>query len=225
MSAYLLGNIVGRLFVAYLLVWSAMLFASSIDWRKAFARTHRWYGIATIAVVCCVGLVVTTAAAAPLKRPMHVHKVEPLSLVIWTEAMPEWETRLEWRGGQAAFIAETPALTFPPASMSWVSKEDLSFTEAELPDAARGAIHQIAVSFRVARASLGELRRARYGELHGFELDFSAMDAALPVDVRVFFGQATGRPAVLMSAVTLRGRLGGIEQQIRRSWTNVRYLR
>lgn len=164
------------------------------------------------------------AQGVPLKRPMHVHKVNELGLEIWTEARPEWDTRVERIYEQSRFVAETPALTYPPAGMTWVSKPQSLFAESELESAAHGAIHRVAHGYGVPRSSAIELKRAHYGDLTGFEADFSAPRRTIPVDVRIFLGHKAGRAAVVMQASTLQGKLGHIDEHIRRSWANVRYL-
>jgi hypothetical protein len=160
-----------------------------------------------------------------LKRPMHIHKVKELALEIWTEAEPEWESRLEWNNGQATFVAETPALTYPPAGMTWVSRAGFNFSEQELEEGARGAVHQAARNYGVQAGSAIELKAAHYGDLAGYEAEFSANAKGTPVDVRVFCGRQPGKAAVVMQAFTLKGKLGHISEQIRRSWTNLRYLK
>lgn len=57
MSSYVFGSLCGRLFISYVIVWVAMLLASKIDWRNAFRRTHRWYGLMSAATVYALGLV------------------------------------------------------------------------------------------------------------------------------------------------------------------------
>jgi hypothetical protein len=154
---------------------------------------------------------------------MLIHKVDELALEIWTEVRPEWETRMEWRQGQPIFVAETPALTYPPAGMTWVSKLQFKFDQRELEDVARGAIHQAAHNYGVSNDAI-ELSAAHYGDLAGYETEFSADANGEAVDVRVFCGHRPGKAAVVMQAFTLRGKLPHISEQIRRSWTNVRYL-
>jgi hypothetical protein len=56
MNSYGFGILAGRLFLAYAIVWAAMLLVSKIDWRGAFKLTHRWYGIASIAGIYVLGL-------------------------------------------------------------------------------------------------------------------------------------------------------------------------
>lgn len=56
MSPYLVGNLAGRLLISYVIVWTAMLLASRIDWRNSFRRTHRWYGVMSIATVYALGV-------------------------------------------------------------------------------------------------------------------------------------------------------------------------
>jgi hypothetical protein len=45
------------------------------------------------------------------------------------------------------------------------------------------------------------------------------------VDVLIFFGHQPGKSAVLAHAYTLHGKLDHISENIRRSWTNLRYLK
>jgi hypothetical protein len=58
MSAYVVGNLIGRLLISYTIVLLAMLVGSTTDWRRALRRTHRWYGAAGVIAVFSVGLAV-----------------------------------------------------------------------------------------------------------------------------------------------------------------------
>ena len=176
------------------------------------------------AFMSCTVCTLAAAGHERLKRPMSIHKVDELALEIWTEAEPEWDSRLEWKNGQATFIAETPALTYPPAGMTWVSRAGFDFSEQELKDGARGAVLQVARNYGAPVDTI-ELKATHYGDLSGYEATFSANARATPVDVRVFCGQQPGKAAVVMQAYTLKGKLDHISEQIRRSWTNVRYLK
>jgi hypothetical protein len=148
-----------------------------------------------------------------------------LGLEIWTEANPEWDVRTDHKNGQAVFVAETPALTAPPAGMSWVSIKGISFTAAEIKEGARGAIRQAASNYGVPQSQALELRAATYGDLSGYETDFVANAYGTPVDVRVFCGHQPGKSAVVMHAFTLQGKMSHIAENIRRSWTHVHYLK
>ncbi|MET0499522.1 MAG: hypothetical protein ABW106_14765 [Steroidobacteraceae bacterium] len=55
MDAYIVGNLVGRLVLSYFLVWLAML-ACVRDWRVAFARSRRSYGLGCVLILSCIGL-------------------------------------------------------------------------------------------------------------------------------------------------------------------------
>ncbi len=51
MTLYLVGNLFGRLLASYLVVWIVLFFVARLDWRGAFRRSIRWYGIlATVAL-------------------------------------------------------------------------------------------------------------------------------------------------------------------------------
>lgn len=176
------------------------------------------------ALLPCTAWMLASAQGAQLKRPMRIHKVQELGLEIWTEATPEWDTRLERIDEQSRFVAETPALTYPPAGMTWVSKPHSVFAENEVESAARGAIDRVARGYGVRENSAVKLTATHYGELIGFQAEFSASRRTIPVDVRIFLGHKPGRAAVVMQASTLQGKLRHIDEHIRRSWTNVRYL-
>jgi hypothetical protein len=176
-----------------------------------------------LALSLCILCALAVTAQSALKRPMRIHKVDELALEIWTDAQPEWDARVEWKNGQPIFVAETPSLTYPPAGMSWVSMSRLKFDQQALEEVARGAIHEAARNYKV-RPDVLALKATHYGDLAGYEAEFSADAQGTPVDVRVFCGLKPGKPAVVMQAFTLRGKLAHIREQIRRSWTNVRYL-
>jgi len=44
-EAYVIGNLLGRLLFSYLLVWFICFLASRFNWRAAFRKTRRWWGI------------------------------------------------------------------------------------------------------------------------------------------------------------------------------------
>lgn len=184
-----------------------------------------------VLVRCCIPFLaalpfcaLSEAEVERVPRPMRIHRVEELGIEIWTEADPRWETTLTMRRGQRVFSAETPALTYPPAGMTWVSDPEVRFTAEELEEAARGAIHQAARNYGIRNPTQLVLVPARYGEMSGHESRFSAQADGTQVDVLIFFGHEPGRPAVLVHAYTLAGKLEHLREHIRRSWTHLRYI-
>lgn len=176
---------------------------------------------------CLLASPCSLAGETKFKRPMVVHRVVQLGLEIRTEAEPMWDTSLENAvGGRPIFSSETPASTYPPAGMTWAVSSQI-FKEGEFEGAARGALDKAASNYDLAAQHVAALKmnRATYGDLVGFEAEFSATTQDTPVDVKVFFGHQPGKPAVAMQAFTLRGKLPHISEQIRRSWTNTRYLK
>jgi hypothetical protein len=55
MTAYIIGNLLGRLVASYLIVWLVMFAVSNFDWRIGLRKTHRWYGIVSVVVVFVLG--------------------------------------------------------------------------------------------------------------------------------------------------------------------------
>jgi hypothetical protein len=54
--SFVLGNLVGRALVSYVLVWVACLAASRFNWRMAFTRSRRWYSVLAVVVLTLLGL-------------------------------------------------------------------------------------------------------------------------------------------------------------------------
>ena len=55
-SLYLLGNLLGRLVMAYLLVWLVCLALARGNWRDAFTRSRRWPAMLAVLVLFGLGL-------------------------------------------------------------------------------------------------------------------------------------------------------------------------
>ena len=58
MTAYLLGNLIGRFVLSYALIWLVMfLMLSRLNWRDAFKRTHHWGGLVAMTTTFLIGLI------------------------------------------------------------------------------------------------------------------------------------------------------------------------
>ena len=58
MSAYLLGNLIGRFALSYALIWLVMwLMLSRFSWRDAFKRTNHWSGLVATTTIFLIGLI------------------------------------------------------------------------------------------------------------------------------------------------------------------------
>ena len=56
LSLYLVGNLLGRLVMAYLLVWLVCLALARGNWRDAFTRSRRWPAMLAVLVLFGLGL-------------------------------------------------------------------------------------------------------------------------------------------------------------------------
>jgi hypothetical protein len=227
MTAYLIGNTLGRLVLSYAIIWLAIwLGLAKLSWRDAFRRTNHWTGLTATTTIFLLGLIAaqTANAADRLGRPMIIHRLPALGLEIWTEQDPEWETHLSERSGAATFVAETPALTYPPAQMSWTTLPQLRFDPGDLQSGAEGALHQLAANHQVQAPTQVPITRQQYGDLIGYETLFEARSENIPIEVRAFCGHRPGKQPVLMQVTTLKNKSAHLAEHIRRSWTNVRYL-
>ncbi len=62
MTAYLLGNLLGRFVLSYALVWLVIfLMLSRLNWRDAFRRSHHWSGLITTTTTFLVGILANGA--------------------------------------------------------------------------------------------------------------------------------------------------------------------
>lgn len=58
MSAYLLGNLVGRFVLSYAVIWLVMwLMLARLNWRDAFRRTNHWSGLIATTTIFLIGLI------------------------------------------------------------------------------------------------------------------------------------------------------------------------
>ncbi|HEY5760802.1 MAG TPA: hypothetical protein VIU34_33475 [Steroidobacter sp.] len=65
MTAYLLGNLIGRFALSYALIWLLMfLMLSRLDWRDAFKRTQHWSGLVATTTTFLIGLIAAQANGA-----------------------------------------------------------------------------------------------------------------------------------------------------------------
>lgn len=67
MSAYILGNLLGRLALSYALIWLVtLLMLARLNWRDAFRRTNHWTGLIATITTFLIGLITTQLdGAAP----------------------------------------------------------------------------------------------------------------------------------------------------------------
>ena len=65
MSAYLLGNLFGRLVLSYALIWLLMfLMLARLNWREAFRRTNHWSGLVATTTTFLIGLIAAQSNGA-----------------------------------------------------------------------------------------------------------------------------------------------------------------
>jgi hypothetical protein len=184
----------------------------------------------TLVVAACLLLAVSASAEQPTKRekrPLYVNDVPELGLRILTEVNPKWSVKLELNSrGQYLVRAATPARTYPAGEMVWLALPELTPAAEGLQSAAYRAIlgHVDRYATVSRRPTMKDLAGATYDDLTGYEYVFSGSSDGVAADVRIFVGNKPGKPLVLMQATTRHGKIAHLNEQIRRSWTNVSYL-
>ena len=63
MSAYLIGNLLGRFVLSYALIWLIMwLMLARLNWRDAFRRANHWTGLSATTITFLLGLLANGGA-------------------------------------------------------------------------------------------------------------------------------------------------------------------
>lgn len=58
MNAYLLGNLMGRLAVSYVVIWFIVwVTIARLNWRDTFRRAHHWSGLVATVTLFLIGLI------------------------------------------------------------------------------------------------------------------------------------------------------------------------
>lgn len=160
------------------------------------------------------------------KREMQVFKVAELGLKVWVENQPPWEAQLLTDKGPPIFAAASP-VGYHPATVMMVSSWPKERVRDDLmEEMAVGAIRRASQNFGLTESHSRAVfpAAARYGQLQGYEATFAGVADALPVDVKMFVGQASGRFPVVLTVYTQSGKMPQLSEQIRRSWNNLTYL-
>lgn len=53
--SFVLGNLVGRALISFLIVWVICLCASRFNWRAAWTRSRRWYSWVAVVLMTMLG--------------------------------------------------------------------------------------------------------------------------------------------------------------------------
>lgn len=159
-------------------------------------------------------------------REMQIHKVPELGLEIWVENQPAWETHLSNTTGHFSFVAQSPDHHHPPAVMTYASWPRERVSPDMMQSMATAAIRRASRNFglNVAQGRGIMPGPAAYGVLQGFEATFTGTVQGVPMDIKIFVGQAAGRFPVALSLYTLQGKMTHLGEHIRRGWGRLKYL-
>jgi hypothetical protein len=124
-----------------------------------------------------------------------------------------------------SFVLETTTLTTPPLLVIvQCSLDSIARTQTQLKNKAQRIMRQIHRSHHTK----GSIRRARYGQLSGYESTYQARQRVghdvTTMDERLFYGHQVGKPLVILQATTDVGGLSKWDPMLRHIWNSVRYL-
>lgn len=160
-------------------------------------------------------------------REVAKHQVQDLGLEIWVENQPSWETAVVPNKDKSMFSAQSPRNYHPPSAMTFMSWPKQTVKPELLETVAVTAIRSGARNFGLHKAAARGVKIVpkQYGVLAGYEGNFVGQAQGMQMDVKVFVGQKTGKFPVVLTIYTLKGKMGHLNEVIRRSWTNISYLK
>lgn len=168
----------------------------------------------------------TAPSASRAQREMQIFKVKELGLEVWVENQPAWETQLTNATGRPMFAAQSPDGYHPATVMMYASWPKEKVEDKLMFETAVGAVRRASQNFGVSenQSRAIALVPATYGPLKGFEGRFPGVAQHMTMDVKIFVGQASGKFPVVLTVYTQGGKMDQLNEQIRRAWTNVKYL-
>ena len=169
----------------------------------------------------------TNTSIPRVLRPMQVHKEADMGLEIWIENNPAWITAKRTVFGRPAFLAQSPLKAYPPASMSVSSFDKMISSEQDDFD------EYVEIALKQGLLNYGETterydaitKEAKtYGILKGVEINFTAIVHEAKADVKIFIGRGENKGPVLLQLFTIAGSMKHLNEHVRRSWGNIKYL-
>lgn len=65
--SYVVGNLIGRALISFLLVWIVCLLASRFNARAAWQRSKRWYSLVMVTLMTLAGMGTTIITAGGVR--------------------------------------------------------------------------------------------------------------------------------------------------------------
>ena len=167
-----------------------------------------------------------SASTRRVQRAMKVNQVVDLGLEVWTEQQPAWIVATREIEGQPVLLAQSPPQVYPPASMSVTAFAKVHAEIDNFKRTAEVAIKRGLTQYGVPGNVQNRISREKkqYGELDGIEVNFTAEVHGSAADVKVFIGTADNKGHVLLQLYTIQGGMAHLQEQIRRSWGNIKFL-
>lgn len=159
-------------------------------------------------------------------REMQIHQVDAIGLEVWVENQPPWQARVAKSGGRSVFAVNTPENYHPPAAMTYATWPEHKVAPAQFRGVAYSALQHASQNFGLSpgKARVLDIEGAQHGVLAGHEVQFVGKVDGTAADVRIFIGMQPGRALVVITAYTVQGKMGHLQEAIRRGWGNVSYL-
>ena len=176
MSAFLLGNLVGRLLFSVFAVWLVLLLMNKFNAKTALRRLRRPLPLIAVTVVFFLGLVGSAKAANPDdKQLFHVMTFAEASLDdVYLPAEPRWDYQLDKRHSTHAVILSSPANVANPAVLELVLDNRLRVDPAQMREISASTIAVVKEKLGLpSDVKASSLDSVAYDDLQGWKLGFN----------------------------------------------------
>ena len=228
MTAYDIGNIVGRMLASVVIVYFFVLILNRFKYKLALSRLVRPLPIASILLIFVLGIAVNAQAATDSERalrPFAVTKIPEAGLIVYIPNNPPWNMQLQKRNGTTAVILSTPPLYYPPASMEIVLNKRLNINSKEFGDIAKTALNTVRGKAGVKSIiKQNQLASARFGDIETYVDVFEMQVDGESYSAKSVIGlMPSGKPVTFFLA-TPKGELEHISHMAKKIWSNLKEL-
>ena len=226
MTAYFLGNLLGRFIISALIVYVVLLLLNKFQFKPALNRLRRPLPIASILLIFLLGLATSLRAeSGRALRPFVVTEIPKAGLSVYVPERPKWQFTTEPRAGTYAVILTTPEKYYPPASMEIVLNHRLRVSRAELEKTAVTALNTVRQNAGLTHLiTASDLKPVTYGDIQAYEDHYELQSDGETYSVKSVMGiMPSGRP-ITMFLATAEGQLSHIEHMSRKIWNKLTEL-
>jgi len=218
--------LVGRLIASGLIIFFVLFLFSKFNLGAALSRLKRPLPLISVLVLFLLGLASGARADdGRALRPFVSTDFYDAQISIYVPAKPKWTSAVEPRSGTHALLLTTPAKYYPPASIEIVHNHRLRVNDQEFKATAVKALNTVREKAGVIeRIGLFEVTPVTYGEIEGYQDDYTIGHDDQIYSVRSVVGRFSNGAPVTFFLATSEGQLNHITHMSTKIWNNTHPL-